>query len=311
MNQPGQRVEVTIGDRLVGDGHPAFIVYEAGATHTGLDSAKGLVEAAAQSGADATKFQTLFVDKLMSSEGVEFDYQTTEGKQTEDLATILRRREMSYEHWWELVRHAQDLGVMFFSTPGDTQSIDFLVEAKTPCIKIMGGDMTHLPFIRYAAETGLPILLDTRGTLGELERAVETCIQAGNEQIVIVYCPSGYPATVEGIRLKTLILYRNIFPYPIGFSDHSPGIDMDVAALALGANFIEKTITLDVHQRSAEHIMSIEPSEMRDFVDRLRTVEVGMGISLWRQLAEQERHGLDKGTPQHHAHPGPCRWGGH
>ncbi|MBI2524651.1 MAG: N-acetylneuraminate synthase family protein [Candidatus Rokubacteria bacterium] len=287
-------VQVRIGDRTLGDGNPAYLVFEAGATHTGLASAKELVRAAAKSGADAIKFQTIFVDRLMSSQPVAVTYTTTTKSVQEDLATILRRRQLTDPEWLELARYAREQGITFFSTPDSPRSVDLLIEAGTPCIKIAGGDMNCLPLIRYAAETRLPVLLDTRGTLGELERAVETCLQAGNEQIVIVYCPSGYPATVEGVRLRSIELLRRTFPFPIGFSDHSPGIHMNVAALALGAHMIEKTITLDRHQASIEHVMSIEPKELEDFIVCLREVERALSGDRWRMMPGEERDGLKK-----------------
>jgi N,N'-diacetyllegionaminate synthase len=273
-----ERKQVMIGDRAVGGGARAFLVFEGGATHTGLASALRLVDIAADAGVDAIKFQTVFADKMMAAADVPFDYGTIDGgTQRESLAAILRRREMPFPDWARLKARADERRLCFFSTPDTPETIDFLVRIGTPAIKIAGGDMNNYPLIQYAAATKLPVLLDTRGTLGELERAIETCVVAGNEQLVIVHCPSGYPSAVESIRLRMIEVYRRLFPFPVGFSDHSPGLEMNVAALALGADFIEKTITLDRAAPGPEHVMSLPPEATREFVVRLREVEQALG----------------------------------
>ncbi len=288
------RKQVGIGGRRVGAGAPAFIVFEGGATHSGFESARAMVDLAADAGADAVKFQTLFARNMMSSEDVVFDYRTLEGARRESLFQILQRREMSYEEWVRVRQRAEERGIIFFSTPDTPETIDFLVRIGTPAIKIAGGDMNNYPLIAYAAATKLPVLLDTRGTLGDLEKAIETCLREGNEQIIIVHCPSGYPSQVESIHLRMIELYRWLFPFPVGFSDHSPGRDMDVAALALGADFIEKTITFDRGAPGPEHIMSLTPDELREFVTTLREVEQALGSPFVRIPDEGSRKNLLK-----------------
>ena len=272
-----RRRTVEIGGRPVGNGAPVFLCFEGGATHTGFASARRMVELAAEAGVDAIKFQTVFARNMMSSQDVQFEFGTTRGERTESLYTLLENRELPLPQWRALKAHADEVGVIFFSTPDSEATIDFLAEIGAPAIKIAGGDMNNYPLIRHAARTGLPVLLDTRGTLGELERAVETCVGAGNEKIVIIHCPSGYPSAVASIRLRAIELYRRVFPYPVGFSDHSPGWDMDVAAVALGADFIEKTITFDVATAGPEHIMSLVPDQFRAFVAMMREVEQALG----------------------------------
>ena len=288
------RKKVKIGDRWIGDGEPAFIVFEGGATHTGLESAIEMVDNAKSSGADAIKFQTMYVDEVMSRKDVQFQYESITGTKTEGLTEILKRREMPEEDWRKLKAHADEVGVLFFSTPFSYGTVDFLVEINSPCIKIAGGDMNNYPLIRHAALTSLPILLDTRGTLGELERAVSTCLDAGNDQIIIVHCPSGYPSPLDSVRLNMVPVYLNTFPYPIGFSDHTPDIDMNIAALCLGAHFIEKTITADRNVESVEHVMSLEPDEMAGFVQRLRDVERALGSPWTWSMSPDEKEALKK-----------------
>jgi N,N'-diacetyllegionaminate synthase len=268
---------VEIGGRPVGGGAPVFLCFEGGATHTGFDSARRMIDLAADAGVDSIKFQTVFARNMMSKEDVQFEFGTTRGERKESLYTLLENRELPLSQWRALKQRADDVGIIFFSTPDNETTIDFLAEIGAPAIKIAGGDMNNYPLIRHAARTKLPVLLDTRGTLGELERAVETCVGAGNERIVIIHCPSGYPSAVASIRLRSIELYRRVFPYPVGFSDHSPGWDMDVAAVALGADFIEKTITFDVAIEGPEHIMSLVPDQFRPFVAVMREVEQALG----------------------------------
>ena len=290
-----QRHAVEIGGRPVGGGAPVFLCFEGGATHTGLDSARRMVELAAEAGVDAIKFQTVFARNMMSSQDVQFEFGTTAGPRQESLYRLLQNRELPLEQWRALKRRADEVGVVFFSTPDCEATIDFLAEIGAPAIKIAGGDMNNYPLIRHAARTKLPVLLDTRGTLGELERAVETCVAAGNERIVIIHCPSGYPSAIASIRLRAIELYRRVFPYPVGFSDHSPGWDMDVAAVALGADFIEKTITFDTATPGPEHIMSLVPAQFGPFVAIMREVEQALGDPHVQLLDDVGRQKMNRG----------------
>jgi len=278
----------------VGGGAPVFLCFEGGATHTGFESARRMVELAAEAGVDAIKFQTVFARSMMSTQDVQFEFGTTGGERTESLYKLLENRELPLPQWRALKARADEVGVIFFSTPDSEATIDFLAEIGAPAIKIAGGDMNNYPLIRHAARTTLPVLLDTRGTLGELERAVETCVGAGNEKIVIIHCPSGYPSAIASIRLRAIELYRRVFPYPVGFSDHSPGWDMDVAAVALGADFIEKTITFDVATTGPEHIMSLVPAQFRPFVAMMREVEQALGDHHVQLIDEAGRQKMNR-----------------
>lgn len=274
-----------IGNKFIGDGYPCFITYEAGPTHDGLETAKKLVELAAAAGADAVKFQIFDADKLVKDRSVQFSYEVLVSRETgeteevtESLYEILRRRELSREEWLELKRFSDELGLAFFATVGDEQDIALLVEMGCHSIKIASADVNHFPLLRQAARTGMCIQLDTgNATLGEVEKAVDVIRSEGNENIVIHNCPSGYPARLESINLNMLKTLKSMFGVPVAYSDHTPGAEMDIAAVAIGANLVEKTITLDRTTRSVEHIMSLEPCEMRAFVRTIRDVEVAMG----------------------------------
>ncbi|MEX2649743.1 MAG: N-acetylneuraminate synthase family protein [Alphaproteobacteria bacterium] len=279
------RRTVTIGGRAVGDDHPCFVTFEAGATHGGVESAKRLIDVAAQVGADAIKFQILDPDRLVADRAQAFSYEVLIDRAsarretvTEPLYDLLARRALPPEAWRALKAHADARGLAFFATIGFADEIDRMVGLGCDSIKIASADIDHLPLIRHAARTGLVVQIDTgNATLGEIETAVDAIRAEGNESIVIHHCPTGYPARTESINLNVIGSLRRMFPYPIAYSDHTPSWAMDVAALALGANVLEKTITEDRTTRSVEHVMSLEPDEARRFIATLREVEAAMG----------------------------------
>jgi sialic acid synthase SpsE len=277
---------VLIGKREVGDDAPCFITFEAGPTHNGVESAKALIDAAANAGADAIKFQIFDPGRLVSDRQLPFCYtrlvdersgQTEEV--TEPLYDILLRRYLKKSEWIEVKAHADAQDLEFFATVGFPEDIALVNELGCQSIKIASADVDHAPLIRDAALTGMSIQLDTgNATLGELENAVDICHAVGNRDVVIHQCPSGYPARLESIQLNMIPTLRRVFPEcVIAYSDHTPDHDMDIGAVALGAQLVEKTITLDKTQRSPEHIMSLEPAEMRDFVRRIRELETALG----------------------------------
>jgi sialic acid synthase SpsE len=289
-------MNVQLGNKSIGDGCPVFIVFEAGPTHDGLASAKELVRCAAEAGADAVKFQILDPDRLVPDKTQMFSYEIlldkNSGEQremTEPLYDILTRRYLTFDQWRQVKRYCDDLGIIFFSTAMFEKEVDFLMQIGSPTIKICSGDINHLPFIRYCAQTGAVIQLDTgNATIGDVERAFDEVLAAGNERVIIHNCPSGYPARIESINLKMIPTLKQMFGCPAAFSDHTPGWEMDIAAVALGANMVEKTITLDRTTPSVEHLFSIEPNEMKAFVSSIRNLETALGAPR-RQLGPEER----------------------
>jgi sialic acid synthase SpsE len=287
---------VKFGERLVGDGQPCFVTYEAGPTHDGLASAKRLVSHAAKSGADAVKFQMVDPERLVADRSVMFEYGVLVDRETgkiemtsEPLYDLIKRRSLTREEWRQLKAHADKEGVAFFCTAGFPDEIEFLKELGCHSIKIASSDVNHLPLIRQVARTGMCLQLDTgNSSLGEIEAAIDVIRAEGNENIIIHHCPSGYPARIEGINLNIIKTLKQMFPYPVAFSDHSPGWEMDVAAVAIGANLVEKTITEDRTTRSVEHVFSIEPVDMNRFVRIVRDVQNAMG-AYRRVLAPIER----------------------
>lgn len=277
---------IKIGNREIGDGQPCFITFEAGPTHDGLESAKKLVKLAAEAGADAIKFQIFDPDKLVADKKLPFSYDVLIDREsgktetvTEPLYDILCRRYLSSSEWKEVKQHSDNLGLAFFATVGFEEDVRLLEELGCDSIKIASADVNHWPLIRLVAKTGMCVQLDTgNATIGEVEDAVEVCRSERNENIIIHNCPSGYPARLESINLRIIPTLKRMFPeYPVAFSDHTPGWEMDVAAVALGANLVEKTITKDRTTRSVEHFFSLEPQQMRLFVSVIRDIETALG----------------------------------
>lgn len=287
---------IRFGERAVGDGHPVFVTFEAGPTHDGVETAKALIAHAASAGADAIKFQILDPDRLISDKKQLFTYQILIDKATgktetvsEPLYDIMCRRALSESQWLEVKEHADRAGIAFFATIGFPEEVEMMERFGCDSIKIASADITHYPLIRKAAQTGMCLQIDTgNATLGEVEQAVEVILREGNRNIIIHHCPTDYPAKLTGINLNIIKTLKMMFPFPVAFSDHSPGHDMDIAAVALGANLVEKTITLDRTQRSVEHIMSLEPPEMNAFVCLMRELPVVFG-SARRTMSPEER----------------------
>jgi sialic acid synthase SpsE len=279
------RSSVKIGDRVVGEGAPCFITYEAGPTHCGIESAKALVRHAAEAGADAVKFQIVDPDRLVADRKLPFSYDILVDRAsgrtetvTEPLYDILCRRTLKASEWRDLKKYSDSLSLAFFCTILFDDEIDFVVALGCHSIKIASADLNHHPLLRKAARAGLNIQLDTgNGMLGEMETAIDVIRREGNENIIIHHCPSGYPARLQSINLRVITTLRQMFPYPIAYSDHTPGWDMDIAAVALGACLVEKTITLDRATRSVEHVMSLEPTDMQRFIQAIRDLEVALG----------------------------------
>ncbi|MBI2625297.1 MAG: N-acetylneuraminate synthase family protein [Candidatus Nealsonbacteria bacterium] len=272
--------KIKIGNKLVGDGEPCLISLEPGATHEGLESAKALLKAVAESSADAVKFQTFLpgdADRIMGRKDILIEFGTPEGKMAESVYGALKRREMSKDEWIELVSFAKEADLAFITAPYFLETVDFLLETGVDAIKVSKGDINNSMLIDYIAKTGLPVILDGRERFEDVDKAVETCEKNGNRQIIIMHCPSGYPAPNAGVHLRAIEAMKKIYSYPVGFADHSIGGLMNYAAVALGANMLEKTITLDRTAKKVEHFMSLDPNDLKEFVKNVRAVEEAMG----------------------------------
>jgi sialic acid synthase SpsE len=266
------------------------IVLEAGPTHTGIETAKALVDQAVLAGADSIKFQTVDTDRLMADKSVKFDYSYLTVDQNnkdqfipveESLYEILKRRELTKNEWKDLKRYCDEKKMHMFTTACFEDEVDFLVdELKIDSIKVNSSDINQIGLIKHIAQKGVNIQIDTGSSdLWEIEKAVIAIEEEGNENIIIHHCPSGYPARLESIHLNMIPTLKKMFPkYLIAFSDHSPGWEMDIAAVSLGAGMVEKTITLDRYTKSCEHSFSLEGNNINKFISSIKELETSLGM---------------------------------
>jgi N,N'-diacetyllegionaminate synthase len=269
---------MVIGHHTIGGSAPCFVIAEAGVNHNGsLKKAKELVDAAAAAGADAVKFQTFRAEALAAAAAPVADYQRSAGT-TERQVDLLRELELSPAAFSELSRHAASCGILFLSTAFDEESADLLESLDVPAFKIPSGELTNHDFLRQMAARKRPIIVSTgMARLGEVESAVSVIRSTGNEQIILLHCVSEYPAAPATANLRAMQTMRAAFGVPVGFSDHTLGLDVSLAAATLGAAVIEKHLTLDCSLPGPDHAASLEPAAMKALVQGIRAVQSALG----------------------------------
>lgn len=280
---------IRVAHRWIGKGEPVFIIAEAGVNHNGdISLAKQLVDVAAQVGADAVKFQTFKAENVVTKTAPKAEYQRKVADRTHSQLDMLKKLELSEQDFAELKDYCDQRNILFMSTPHDQESIDFLDRLGVSLFKIGSGDITNIPYLRHMARKGKPMILSTgASTLGEVEEAVETILASGNKQLILLHCVSSYPAKAEDCNLKAIQTLANAFKLPVGFSDHTLGIEVSLAAVALGACVIEKHFTLDRTLPGPDHQASLEPTELNQLVQGIRTVEKALGNGLKRPSSEE------------------------
>lgn len=257
-----------------------FIIAEAGVNHNGnLDVAKRLVDAALKAGADAVKFQTFIPEHVVTKTAERAAYQKTNmPTKRESQLEMIERLALGCEEFRALKGYCDQLGIMFLSTPFDYYSVDYLDELGVPAFKVASGELVNHPFLKYVAAKGKPLILSTgMATLGEVEEALEAVRSAGAGDITLLHCTSNYPASFADVNLRALVTMQQAFGVPVGYSDHTPGIEVAAAAAALGACVIEKHFTLDRQMEGPDHRASLEPDELASMVQAVRNVEKAMG----------------------------------
>jgi N,N'-diacetyllegionaminate synthase len=256
-----------------------FVIAEAGVNHNGdLDLAMRLVDVAADAGADAVKFQTFKARRLVSGSAPKADYQKLTTDAAESQFEMLQRLELSDENHRQLFQYCAGRGIAFISTPFDESSADFLAALGVPLFKIPSGEITNIPFLAHVAKIGLPIIVSTgMAYLGEVEAAVRTIEDAGNSRLALLHCVSNYPAAASDANLRAMYTMSNAFGLPVGYSDHTEGQEVALAAVALGACIIEKHFTLDRELPGPDQSSSVEPDELAALVRGIRTVEAALG----------------------------------
>jgi N,N'-diacetyllegionaminate synthase len=271
-----------------------LIIAEAGVNHNGdLVLAKQLIDVAAEAGADLVKFQTFSADRLATRTAQKADYQTqtTDGKESQ--YEMLQRLELTIEMHKELIAHCATRNIAFFSTGFDIESIDLLVSLGQDYFKIPSGEITNLPYLRHIGQLGKAVILSTgMATLGEIEAAIDVFEQAGvsRTKITVLQCTTEYPTPMAEVNLRAMQSIGAAFGVAVGYSDHTPGIEVAIAAVALGATVIEKHFTLDRDLPGPDHKASLEPDELKAMVAAIRNIEVALGDGIKRPSISEERN---------------------
>jgi N,N'-diacetyllegionaminate synthase len=280
---------IKIGTRLVGPGEPCFVIAEAGVNHNGdMEMARELVRVAARSGADAVKFQTFKAEDLATENAPKAEYQKSGGSALESQQEMLRRLELSEEDHHELMALSQEEGIVFMSSPFDDGSADLLGTLGIPAIKIPSGEITNIPFLRRLSAMRMPLILSTgMADLVEVTVAVSAIRESGNPPLALLHCVSNYPADPADCNLHAMRTLVAAFNVPVGFSDHTDGGTIALAAVALGACVIEKHFTLDRDLPGPDHKASLDPTQLRDYVQNIRSVESSLGNGIKKPVPSE------------------------
>jgi len=268
-----------IGDRSIGPGQPCFLIAEAGVNHNGsLDLALALVDAAAAAGAQAVKFQTFRAERLATPGAPLAAYQRRASRVGESQQDLLRHLELSEEAHRALMARCQQRGILFLSSPFDEESADFLEQLGVAAFKIPSGEINNLAFLAHVAGKGKPLIVSTgMSYLGEVEDAVRTIRSNSDRGFVLLHCVSNYPAAAEDVNLRAMQTMASAFGAPVGYSDHTLGVEIPLAAVALGACVVEKHFTLDRSLPGPDHQASADPQELASLVRGIRLVEAALG----------------------------------
>ena len=271
-----------------------LIIAEAGVNHNGdLDIAKKLIDVAAESGADLVKFQTFNADRLVTKSASKADYQILASDSYESQQTMLRKIEITQVMHHELINHSILRNIKFFSTGFDIESIDMLVNLGQELFKIPSGEVTNLPYLRHIGQLGKKVILSTgMSNMNEIELALNILEESGTprSRITVLHCTSAYPAPAQDVNLLAIQSIRNKFGVEVGYSDHTLGIEISLAAVALGATVIEKHFTLDRTLPGPDHKASLEPSELKLMIDGIRKIEQALGDGNKRLMPSEIRN---------------------
>jgi N,N'-diacetyllegionaminate synthase len=277
---------VDVGGRLVGPGHRCFVIAEAGVNHNGdLDLGRRLVQAAAAAGADAVKFQTFSADRLVTASAPKAAYQAERTDPQETQQSMLKHLELGASEHRELMRECERHGILFLSSAFDEQSADLLDELGVVAYKVPSGEITNLPYLRHLAAKGRCLIVSTgMSDLDEVTSAMAAIRDTADVPVVLLHCVSLYPAPAAGSNLRAMDTMRAAFQVPVGYSDHTEGFAIALAAVALGADMIEKHLTLDRTLPGPDHAASLEPGELRSLIAGIRDVESARGDGVKRPL---------------------------
>ena len=257
-----------------------YIIAEAGVNHNGnYETACRLADAAKQAGADCIKFQTFKSELVVSKSASKAEYQKKTTSEESQLS-MLKKLELTYDEFISLKKYCDNIGICFLSTAFDLDSIGFLDSIEMPFWKIPSGEVTNYPYLVKIAKTGKPVIMSTgMCDLDEIRDAIDVLIKYGTENIKLMHCNTEYPTPYEDVNLKAMETMRREFDVEVGYSDHTEGIEVSLAAVALGATVIEKHFTLDRNMEGPDHRASIEPDVLSELVKGIRHIEMALGTA--------------------------------
>ena len=270
-----------------------LIIAEAGVNHNGgIILAKELIAKAKYAGADIIKFQTFISENVVSKYAPKAEYQNNNTKTDESQLEMVKKLELSFDDFIELNNYCKEIGIEFLSTAFDFESIDFLNQLGMQVWKIPSGEITNLPYLIKIAKLNKKVILSTgMSTMREIEDAVNILKDHGASELIILHCTTEYPTPYEDVNLNAMLAIKERFGYEVGYSDHTMGIEVPIAAVALGAKVIEKHFTLDRTMDGPDHKASLEPSELKTMVDAIRNIESSMGTGI-KEPADSEKKNI-------------------
>jgi N,N'-diacetyllegionaminate synthase len=262
-----------------------FIIAEAGVNHNGsIELAKKLIDVACEAGVDAVKFQTFKATNLVSKNAQKAEYQKENMNDGDDSQfNMLKKLELDIDTHKELIFYCKSKNIMFLSTPFDHDSIELLNDLDLEIFKIPSGEITNLPYLRHIGKLNKKVILSTgMSDIGEIEDALDVLIDAGTkkENITVLHANTMYPTPMKDVNLKAMVTIGNTFDIEFGYSDHTLGVEVDIAAVAMGASCIEKHFTLDKTMEGPDHKASLEPDELKAMVNAIRNIELALGSSI-------------------------------
>lgn len=274
-----------------------MIIAEAGVNHNGsMENAFRLVDAAADAGVDYIKFQTFKAEKLVSGSAKKADYQIQNTRNAEETQLqMLQKLELSQEQHAQLIAYCRKKNIQFFSTAFDLDSLEYLYEVGLKMVKIPSGEITNLPYLRKAARLFKQVILSTgMTTISEIKDAISVFTEAGipKENITILHCNTEYPTPMDDVNLKAMLHIQEVFGTEVGYSDHTLGIEVPIAAVALGASIIEKHFTLDKTMNGPDHSASLEPDELKAMVTAIRNLEKALSGSGIKEVSPSEQKNM-------------------
>lgn len=274
--------------------HQVLIIAEAGVNHNGsLDIACQLVDKAKEAGADIIKFQTAKAENVVSKFAEKAEYQKETTGSDESQLDMIKKLLLTYDEFVKLKEYCDRKEIAFLSTPFDLESIDFLKKLGCRLWKVPSGEITNYPYLMAVAKTGFPVIMSTgMATLEEVRAAVDLLKDGGCKDISLLHCTTEYPAPVADVNLRAMLTLKEEFGMPVGYSDHTQGIEIPIAAVAMGATIIEKHFTLDRNMEGPDHKASLEPDELKKMVEAIRNVEAALGDGK-KVPAESERKNID------------------